>query len=302
MWICTTLWVGFGLMIIGMANRLPWGADRVKFYEDNCNWILNAPSKHDKVVRLAVWNKCIMDIKNTDKGIGWQMDSHYDMHNYLILQEADHYKNLTLAGIKKSCESYEYRKKSYQTARDHRFWSNVIERYYAQVLEDFKWTLKDYPYPKYYIAVGTLYFLAIVAGPFYVLSRLFNVVFPLIVVLYLYIDGGIVLFIDVNLFQSIMWLIYVVLMIVWWILAYPVMRDEYYLWWLMPHRKYLRAASKHNAIPASKMTEMILEKYETVMVLPLIEKLLMEKFGHDIGRVVLDYFSSINLDSVQYHV
>ena len=110
---------------------------------------------------------------------------------------------------------------------------------------------------------------------------------------------GIVLFIDVNVFQSIMWLIFVVLMIMWWILAYPILKEEYYLWWIMPHRKRLKAGNDYVSVPADRMTEIVLEKYEKVMVLPLIEKLLMEKFGDDIGKVVLEYFSSINLDATQ---
>ena len=166
-------------------------------------------------------------------------------------------------------------------------------------MEEHKWKYKDNPGSlRHSIALITLYVLTFVTGPIYALSRIFNVIFPLIVVLYLYIEGGIVLFVDVNAFQSIMWLIYVVLMIIWWILAYPVLKEEYYLWWIMPHRTSLRAPGKHAVVPPDKMTGIMLEKYEALIILPLIERLLLEKFGDDIGRVVLDYFSCINLDTI----
>ena len=51
------------------------------------------------------------------------------------------------------------------------------------------------------IAMISLFWVTFITGPFYAISRFFNLMLPLFIVLYLYMDGEIVIFTDINGFQ-----------------------------------------------------------------------------------------------------
>ena len=81
--------------------------------------------------------------------------------------------------------------------------------------------------------------------------------------------------------------------------VYFIVRDEFILWWIMPHTNYLKAGRGFRGISAEKMRENIKNKYENITVIPVIEKLLTEKFGDDISRIMLDFFVAIQLTNTE---
>ena len=64
--IFTTIWAGIGIVSMGITRRLPYDSKPKKFYDDQCEWILSTKSRQDKLLRMAVLNKCILD--HQDKG------------------------------------------------------------------------------------------------------------------------------------------------------------------------------------------------------------------------------------------
>ena len=60
--IFTTIWAAFGVMAIGISSRMPLHAPQKEFYLKRMDWIRSGEHKHDKVVRLALTNKVLMDV------------------------------------------------------------------------------------------------------------------------------------------------------------------------------------------------------------------------------------------------
>ena len=227
------------------------------------------------------------------------MHYHPEFSEYLQNEDLTQFRNISVSGIRDSCKNFEFKYERYTNKRDHKFWSNWYYLYYGDFMEEIKYKYSSSPDIAWKVGLLTMYYLTFIIGPIYGVSRFFNIVLPLIVILYLYINGGIMLFVDINPFQSMMWLIYVILMIIWWIMFYFVIRDEFILWWIMPHIKNFKAVGGNSRIPPNAMDVIIKEKYENIVVMRLIEKLLMEKYGDDIGKVILDLLVAIELPKIE---
>merc|ERR1712228_756832 len=105
--------------------------------------------------------------------------------------------------------------------------------------------------------------LTFVCGPIYILSRWLNVLFPLTFVIILAVDG-INLFDEVDIFQVIMLIIYILLLIVWFGLGIDILIEETYF----------------------EMT-----------LYPIIQTVVIDRFGNDIACVILYYFENIHLEN-----
>ena len=125
--------------------------------------------------------------------------------------------------------------------------------------------------------------------PCYLLTRIFNILMPLFIVLYLYFDGnGIILFVDIEIFQVIMWSIYVCLLIIWFILLYFILREEYVLWHLLPNTLKLVGCDADNVDKYDAMDTLIKKQYFDVTEYPFIEEIVVNVFGVDIANDAMD--------------
>ena len=206
--------------------------------------------------------------------------------------EKDLFQNVSIKVMHKACINYVYKYERYSQNRSHKFWLTWYYEYFAAFLMDFKYRLRWSDSMEQYrfgIAVGTLYVLTWILGPVYVLSRFFNALLPLIFLLYLWIKADIILFIDVETFQIIMWCVDVIFSILWWIVLGFVIKDEYYIWYFLPNANNWYAP--RYLLPEIK--DKIEPYYGKIVLYPIVEELLDQVFGPDIAPIVMNYYRAI---------
>merc|ERR1712218_256598 len=211
----------------------------------------------NRILKICIFNKFVLEnhkkyLKPNDATMiydeGWMNYFDEKFINYLQQQTVTRFKNVSYNDLRISCDTsqYKYQHHIWQNRRKHPYFIHTFYyEVYATLLTEFKYKFQQSQTCYNYIAVLVLYFLTWIAGPIYIFSRFFNVLLPLFVVLYLYINGnGINLFIDLNAFQVIMWLSYVILLGIWFILGIFVLKNQFYLWHVLPSTGYLKGSKK----------------------------------------------------------
>ena len=87
---------------------------------------------------------------------------------------------------------------------------------------------------------------------------------------------------------------YVALLVIWWILAVFVLKDEFILWHILP---YTESFESRNDVINDEVTRAIHKKYERIILYPMTANLLCHKLGEDIARIILMYFNVIEIES-----
>ena len=126
-------------------------------------------------------------------------------------------------------------------------------------------------------------------APFYYLSRIFNMIFPFLILINLYSDGyDIFDRNDIHLFQCIMLLLYLFFILMLLILAIICYREHFYLWHLQPGKN----------IPNSTAIDLnnVMKKYDEMISVPVRNALLKKKYGPDIAKIVIYYCDNIEVD------
>ena len=100
-----------------------------------------------------------------------------------------------------------------------------------------------------------------------------------------------------DVFQSLLWTVYVSLLCVWCVLFGSALRGEYFVWYLLPHVNVLQAPRDMNVERNVVVVYgAILKRYESAVLCPVIRGLLQCRFGLDIATIVMVYFECITLD------
>merc|ERR1712129_60863 len=132
-----------------------------------------------------------------------------------------------------------------------------------------------------------------IAGPIYILSRIVNVFSPLFLVLYLNANG-INAFIDLDIFQVVMLCSYILLLSIWFILAVFNIRDAFIFWHILPSTGNLHAA-RHNTQQNRMIADKMKETYLEMTLYPIVEQILVKRFGTDICDIVMNYYENMKL-------
>ena len=127
-----------------------------------------------------------------------------------------------------------------------------------------------------------LYFLF----PLYLLSKVLMLIYPFIIaMIFFFIESW-----DKNelpMFQIIMLMIYFVMIIIVIIFGVPTFRLLFWLWHIAP--------GDESIIIHRFDVERIEKYYDELMLVPFIQNLVIQKFGNDVGLLIVEYFKSINL-------
>ena len=99
------------------------------------------------------------------------------------------------------------------------------------------------------ITMGFAIVANFVIGPFYYLSKLFKIFLPFIIVISLYVEGY-HLFRDIDIFQVVMLLIYVTFEFTIVGIGISVMREQYWLWHVMPGEQIDSSYKPYNVTKA----------------------------------------------------
>ena len=292
----TCWWLGLVVLWIGTSQRVA-GIRFDTFYTDIINWIVTESTgirddqndivltKHqNKIMKLCIVNKHILQNR-------WIDNSYERAENYFKAEEKTQFRNVTLRAIRDV-----FYDDSYEVADLHS-WNDNRPSYFL-----YAWYFVSYGYwfhqykKEYYqhkrredmVAVGTLFWLTFITGPFYVISRFFNLMLPMLILLYLYINGGIVLFVDVNGFQIVMWFIYVFMLCVWWLLLILILKEDYYTWHITPTRELFKCNHEYEQV-----YKRIKNNWFEITNYQVIEKIIFRMCGNDIGGVVMEYCNCI---------
>ena len=99
------------------------------------------------------------------------------------------------------------------------------------------------------------------------------------------------LWMDVNGFQAVMWVIYVFMLCVWWILLILILREDYYIWHILPTSRLLRAGDGCDMV-----YKRIQDNYFEMTIYPMIEGIINDIYGDDIGYVIMQYYNCIEME------
>ena len=254
------------------------------------NWISYEPDDQNRLVKICVFNTVALEQLEEDFVHEFNKKKFLP---YLQEQAKTQFQNVTYKDIRENAINPDFR---YKIGEHHKvrvpdslctvFCNEIYLDQLGTYISDWE-SMHGY---EDFVAVVISGFLTFVGFPLYLLSRLFHILLPLFIVLYLYIDGGIVLFIDIAPFQVIMWLLFVILLSVWFLLLRCAIKKEYYLWHILPNIKHLKGWEE-NQYRHDEISWMIEDKYTKIAILPVIQEILTDALGHDVSYVVIDYLS-----------
>lgn len=217
-------------------------------------------------------------------------------NNYLGKHEESDYRNVRWNEIRNHHNTErEGMRSSYPRRRHATFCKALFYDFYATMLMDYLGRRMWNHQWRRLVAIITLGLLNFVFGPMYIISRIFNVMLPVLIPIYLLGNEGWNIIEDMDSFQIIMWCGYVLLMVIWLCLLYVVCRDEFYLWHIIPNVEYLRGNGDTGDTTNLHVARLVMENYEEITQNPFVRKVLMNHFGDDIANIVMEYVNAINL-------
>eukprot|EP01084_Bolivina_argentea_P087477 157995_1 len=133
-------------------------------------------------------------------------------------------------------------------------------------------------------------FANFVIMPFYYLSRIFNMLFPFMILINLYINGYNLFDTNhIDLFQCIMLLLYLLFICILLILAIIVYIEHFYLWHLMPGKELIVST-----VYLTGLLDNSKKKYNQLISIPVRNELLKVKYGIDIAKIIIMYCDAID--------
>ena len=222
---------------------------------------------------------------------------------YLNGEAVTGYKNVSLREMRLKARDPEYK---YKIGDEHRFripfvWTAFWYELCLDAAGDYKTKWKNHGYIKDLVAMITAFFLACYGMPVYALSRLFHLLTPVFVLVYLYVDAGIFIFTDLAPFQVIMWIIHTLLILIWSVLLYYDLMEDYYSWHMLPNIKRWTGFGENES--AHKKHYEVFNKMENryfkIVLWPLCDVVLRDEFGVDVTNVIFEYMESINSSNIK---
>merc|ERR1711971_277706 len=133
-----------------------------------------------------------------------------------------------------------------------------------------------------------------VCAPLYILGRVMNLLFALIIVLHLMVGHRVHVFTDdVPMFQTSMLVAYLVLVVMWATTLKMLLSHLRYVSYILPSSHTLTAPTAVHA-KTMRMTE-IKDYYETILVEPYAKRYCAKLFGKDIAVVIMEYYGFGNV-------
>eukprot|EP01083_Nonionella_stella_P109443 319142_1 len=298
------LYCGYVVLYFNTISRLPDKNDAKEFYLRYIRWIINEPRdvlglnneiiirrKQDRIIRLCVLNKVLLEQHkmhrepNVPHYMG-RFGNYYDkeLYEYLDKQrDTTQFRHVTLRSLRLNCARLSEKDLNWGHGPRH---SEFLAAFYHHL---YGYSLKQYRSSHKTIAVVTCTLLTYVFGPIYLLSKGINLCLPWMIVLYLYVGGGVNMFAVVDTFQLIMWCAYVLLLLLWSSLLFSIIKDDYYLWHILPSTQFFSAVHANKDID-----EEINDCYFEMTMYPVVESLIHQQFGHDICCLIMDYYDAIH--------
>ena len=132
-------------------------------------------------------------------------------------------------------------------------------------------------------------------GPFWLLSRILTILYPIFIVIYFNIRG-ISFYNDIDLFQLIMFHIYTSLIIIILILGGFVLYEQYHLWHIMP--VLINLPEINDVKQGMAFINKVEKFYDSIIIVPVREAIIIDVFGPDIGNIIISYLPKIEYNDL----
>eukprot|EP01083_Nonionella_stella_P038748 105343_1 len=264
------------------------------------DWLNKSKSKQDLVLRIV----CLWYVRLADKTVfRWYGDDTLQrfLHEKL---NGNKFTEITLNDLKDNTSN---------NGKTRYFWGFVKEKY-VEIYKDMKgqWNRKlnnirnnyDSKCMRLYhtvkskrfwgnvsILCNTFYFF-----PLYLLSRGINILFPVMIVLYLSLTGY---WSHVDLFQYCMLGIYLGLILIWLVVATFALRRSYWIYHLSLFSGF--TVIKSNYLNSNqRVMKTIQAIYNEILCIPKRKEIVLIKMGPHIGHIILSYLPNTpNIDHIQ---
>ena len=313
------LWFVILFTEIGLNHRLSNSCKHARrFYLKLIKWIKNGKSvKCDKTkfrlnknshkkIRVFAINKVLLISATQISSLKTQW--HKNKKDDKLLKFIEKYKqtNENLANIDKTLHWIDFRKNTDNPNLSyffHNFWYTLYGKLWIKYRSQLGGDTRN-ARMKHRIGFIVSSIMTFILLPIYFISRLLNIFFPLIVVLYLYLYYDIIFWFNyVDEFQVIAFMVYITFLFLSFCMLFfsGILDEQYYGWHIMPISNKLYAPKSHS-ICDLKFDE-ILHYYDTIVFVPIINKMINEKFHNDIGEIIMNYYHQIiihNLDEESF--
>lgn len=288
--ISTFLFIAFPMFVIG-SYRMPTNADQNQLWLNVLSWINSSHShkfhhtisltkKQDKIIRIGCVNKIMIENKGNYPT--------YDKQFVQFIEKQDESYYMDIKSLSEFRRNHE--KINFVNGPSPEFFPTILALMFLPYLIT-KGEIKNNN--NFGVIERNIIFYGISVinfgiAPLYYLSRLINILYPFILLCLLYLNG-INIFndqSDIDLFQRVTLLLYISFMLILFILGIFVMNEQYILWHIMPTKEVRNTAIS---------LEMIQDKYNGIVVIPVRDALLHEKYGPDIAKIVIEYCNAITL-------
>eukprot|EP01083_Nonionella_stella_P000581 1649_1 len=278
------------VLFLGFTRR--WNSYTVKNISDTVNSIIQFIAttsvfdcKNDRMLRVVAVNKFIAGNYSTNYNVPPVCSKINEIERS---EGVNGLKQINYGFLRDNCGS----ERRQRTAKIFPLLYWLLTDEFAPSKDDWKdcimcrrdgWKVncKDCFFLWFYIAVW-------IQLPVFIVAKLFQAIFPYVIVAYLMYEDHLM---DINMFQFAMLATCIGLHVVLLVLGVMVCRIHFWLWHIDAGRTELYLSPNWTS---EKLMQPVNKWYATQTSYPLIEKILMEMYG-DIGRVIMEYFVSIDL-------
>ena len=264
-------------------------------YSELDRFITQYKSHYDRFLRVLCIQKIGFEMKI--------LSCHRRIHQFIVSQETKQSDKQLIPfnniGFKHIAIAHN---KQYSTKRN-KYPANLIYTGYCEYIKPildesfdiFKDAKSDIRSPQTSLCTGILVIIASLALyiaariamfifiPLYIVSRVFKIIFPVIIIIYIGINN---LWLDTDLFQMFMLTFYMIILLPLWLLLYNVLILYHSRW-------YITLGKKVNGVDSMRSTKLILKNvnkyYNSILAIPFRRQLLINKFGRDIGDIIDKY-------------
>ena len=270
-----------------------WESGR-DFYEKMYQWVLEGahdvvdvednqiviPKHRDRILRVCILNKELMDkfivqrftisVKNRDE----------TFMRYLTAESKTNFVNVTWRGIR---DHHVHGRYNGFGERNAQFMRALFYNFYADIFYDLLKSRGDWSES---LVFGLSIPLTFLFGPFYVISRAFHLILPVVTPLILDWNSW-------DSFQFLIWGTYSCFMVIWCCGVILVCRREFYLWHILPTVNRLKDFKVSCSF--DEVSTAISAEYDRVTARPIIRKMLMKRYGVDVSDIIMMYLLCITV-------
>ena len=282
-----------GMGYIIFEENIPTYTERDYYFWSNIEkWILKYKNHKDRLLRIIIVNKLCSDGNSTivtSNKLIQHINSSITERN---TKDCKPFSNITFKSMR---DAVNY-------GREDRKPANMFYYFYLDELWGEMMEVKDDMYRHYDSARnnnnGTMYFEAFIdllllmssftvvfiLMPIYMLSRIFKILYPFIIVIYLTINNT---WYDTDMFQLFMLAFYLIIEITIILLSYHVFIAYHTRYYIDLPKRYRKGIS--TVKDAYKLLNNINKYYINIINIPQRTKILITIFGNDIGNIIDSY-------------